>query len=643
MWRKYFIGLFVLIFLTSSGALVFLNLDQQNDLSSRASGGISSNKQLPLDKVSYSPETADWDAGGYDPSFLFHLKYDASVWSPPTPGDNIFWAKARGISVRLMRSDRLITRGIDSFLGSNFVSLKNTKVVKDVLAGWTVNETEYKFLNKKYLVEIWNSDKGASAIAVLNSIDDRVWVSLLLNGLVANNNLPKVMGATISKDDSARQVALVRPSVVMILAKYCNSLLATNMSSTSRLTNKIYNFCVWGSGTGFFVNSDGYIATNGHVLKYSETTVAQSAVGLGELKDLSTDLLAEAVKQLTGTYPDEAVLKQKVADIYGNKEQLAVMAGEVGKLAAAGSLQLGKPNYKYYIQLGKTPFKVDDKGEVALGADILEGKFVDADFGSYDPNTGFNGSDVALLKVEGKNFPGLMLGSIDNLSEGDNLQVIGYPGVVSGLGSTILDYSATTEPTITRGVVSAIKEAKGDRKKLIQTDATINKGNSGGPAINSDGVVVGIATYGLTPDSGGGNYNFLRDIGDLYKLMQKNNIVNLSGSTYDDWKAGLDNYWLSYFRYAVGDFNKVVTEYPVHPTVAKYLTDAGAKQGGVEDKTPRFTRAQRGVLMNISGGLMGISFIGGVGLWVWDAIEGRKRRGGGGVRVVQTIRPVETF
>jgi S1-C subfamily serine protease len=86
--------------------------------------------------------------------------------------------------------------------------------------------------------------------------------------------------------------------------------------------------------------------------------------------------------------------------------------------------------------------------------------------------------------------------------------LIGFPGIAMGSNSQLLDPSANAEPTFTRGVVSAFKQAKGNRKNLIQTDDSINHGNIGGPAISSDGRVVGLATYGLTPTEGGGNFNF---------------------------------------------------------------------------------------------------------------------------------------
>lgn len=98
-------------------------------------------------------------------------------------------------------------------------------------------------------------------------------------------------------------------------------------------------------------------------------------------------------------------------------------------------------------------------------------------------------SDVALIKIEANGLPVLPLGDSDALRVGDWVVAIGSPFGLSH--------------TFTMGVVSA----KGRRWKkamddFIQTDASINAGNSGGPLINLEGEVVGINTMILSPSGG---------------------------------------------------------------------------------------------------------------------------------------------
>ena len=96
--------------------------------------------------------------------------------------------------------------------------------------------------------------------------------------------------------------------------------------------------------------------------------------------------------------------------------------------------------------------------------------------------------DLAIMKIEGEeNFPTLKLGDSDKLQIGQTVIAIGNAlgefrntvsvGVISGLGRTV---TATGE-----GIVATIED-------VIQTDAAINRGNSGGPLLNLRGEVVGV-------------------------------------------------------------------------------------------------------------------------------------------------------
>lgn len=107
-------------------------------------------------------------------------------------------------------------------------------------------------------------------------------------------------------------------------------------------------------------------------------------------------------------------------------------------------------------------------------------------------------TDIALLKIDGKNLPYLRLGNSDDVIIGEWVIAFGNP---FGL------FDRNNKPTVTVGVVSTTNislQAQEGRsyRGMIQTDAAINAGNSGGPLVNSLGEVIGVNAVIFTPNQG---------------------------------------------------------------------------------------------------------------------------------------------
>jgi serine protease Do len=112
-----------------------------------------------------------------------------------------------------------------------------------------------------------------------------------------------------------------------------------------------------------------------------------------------------------------------------------------------------------------------------------------------------NASDICLLKIEGNDLPYVSLGNSDDIIIGEWVIALGNP---FGL------FELNDKPTVTVGVVSATGmnlDAINNRYYLnmIQTDASINGGNSGGPLVNSEGEVIGMNTLIFTSGGNTGN------------------------------------------------------------------------------------------------------------------------------------------
>lgn len=117
--------------------------------------------------------------------------------------------------------------------------------------------------------------------------------------------------------------------------------------------------------------------------------------------------------------------------------------------------------------------------------EFFSGKTLDAIVIGTDPNT-----DIALLKVESDEaLPFVPFGDSDAMRVGDWVMAVGNP-----LGQGF---------SVSAGIVSARNRAlTGTYDDYIQTDAAINRGNSGGPLFNMDGQVIGVNTAILSPNGG---------------------------------------------------------------------------------------------------------------------------------------------
>ena len=173
-------------------------------------------------------------------------------------------------------------------------------------------------------------------------------------------------------------------------------------------------------------------------------------------------------------------------------------------------------------------------------------------------------ADVALLKVAGENLPFLTFGSSDRVQVGEQVVAIGYP-------------LSSVTPSLTVGYVSAkdqVVGTDGSVTNMLQTDAAINSGNSGGPLFNSAGQVIGINTAKFSGFSSSG--------------------VSIEGMSFaipsDDIVGMIQD--LREYGYVTGAYLGVYVR-DVDSHVQMYGLPAGAY---VEEATPGFAAEKYGIL-----------------------------------------------
>ncbi len=121
-------------------------------------------------------------------------------------------------------------------------------------------------------------------------------------------------------------------------------------------------------------------------------------------------------------------------------------------------------------------------------------------------------SDLAVLKIDGTNFPYMALGNSDDVKLGQWCLAIGYP--------------LTLDVTVTAGIVSAkartlglnAAKSKSPVESYIQTDAAVNPGNSGGALVDTDGKLIGINSAIASPTGSYAGYSYAIPVNIVKKI-----------------------------------------------------------------------------------------------------------------------------
>src|SRR5712664_310094 len=250
----------------------------------------------------------------------------------------------------------------------------------------------------------------------------------------------------------------------------------------------ILGIALTGGVAGYAVARTTTTVSAGHVhasLKLADPSEGPSKMGfapivkevLPSVVNISSSKVVRAPNEFAQGMPDDPMFRQFFGKQFGRGPEVPKRRRQ----QSLGSGVIVSPEgyilTNNHVVDGATDVKVTLSDRRELKAKII----------GTDPKT-----DVAVLKLEGSNFPSITLGDFSKLQVGDYALAIGDP---FGVGQTV-----------TMGIVSA--KGRGnlgieDYEDFIQTDAPINPGNSGGALINDRGELVGINTAILSHGSGG--------------------------------------------------------------------------------------------------------------------------------------------
>lgn len=320
-----------------------------------------------------------------------------------------------------------------------------------------------------------------------------------------------------------------------------------------------YNVSSIALGSGFFISSNGYIATNAHVVSTTR----------------------------------EGEEKAKQALFY---QMLRQIAQQLGK-------ELTQENIRF-IDQHSTLVSFQKFHHVI----IPDGSSFPFELKQYGAPTGEStdqGKDVAIVKIEVKNAPVLKVGDSDRVQLQDHVTVIGYPGAADTFNSGILSQKSAFEASITDGKISARKTAASGAP-ILQTSASATHGNSGGPVLNDQNEVIGLLTFRGDTVNGQevSGFAFVVPSNTVMEYVKAAGATNQTGPTDLLFQEGLNYYWNDQYSSAIPKFEEVKRLFPQHSEVDGLIQSS--QQAKAEG------REKSSVSIWLVGGILGVLFFLGV-------------------------------
>ena len=381
-------------------------------------------------------------------------------------------------------------------------------------------------------------------------------VCLTLLGVAGNSPTAYadgIPGGNVS-DPAVRAVDIAKPAVVRIITMLNGQLIVHFTSPAIRDVtfpqgSSGYQLALSGSGT--FITSNGDILTADHVVNPPQQDLDQ--------------FLQQQAAQDVATYMNQVL-----------KANPPVTTDQVTAQLASGQLrsntQYSAPQSRVYLSTAYTgPLNVTDIQNVPSN--------LYATVDRIEKQSAFNDKDVAIIHVSNMNDMAMVqLGDSTSVQQQDNLTIIGFPGNGDIAGNSATDLLT---PSVNKVFVSSIKTTNSGAS-VIQVGGNVEHGDSGGPALNNQGTIVGIVSFGAA--SGQGNTSFLQASSSASALVQSLGLNTTPGPFQKAWNQAFTDYSSNipgHWHKAQVEFDQIATKYPQFKAIQPYL-DYATTQAKIE-------------------------------------------------------------
>jgi S1-C subfamily serine protease len=336
---------------------------------------------------------------------------------------------------------------------------------------------------------------------------------------------------------------------------FCKSIDQYMMKGTKSVSKDLNTTMV---GSGFIITPDGYVVTNAHVVDENDESTKQSFA-----QQAFQEILEKDAKEIEGSMGRKLTEEEGKALTDANSWYFS-QTMEVGDISTEFSVVFGITGAKGKIVPMVIPAKLVTKG---------------------DP---IPGKDVAILKLQGKHtYPTIRIGDDKSMRVGDQIYVLGYPAVATF--HPLISEESVSEASLTRGLVSAKKNMK-DGWEVLQIDAAITHGNSGGPVMNEQGEVIGLATFGSIDYQRNAEVqgmNFIVPATILEEFIEKGKIYPKMSNISMVYEEAMDMYDDGRYKKALEKFDEVKDMNKSFPFIDQYLANTKRNIDKGLDKEPK--------------------------------------------------------
>ena len=311
-------------------------------------------------------------------------------------------------------------------------------------------------------------------------------------------------------------------------------------------------------GSGFIITPDGYVITNAHVVDENDDDTRKNFA-----QQAFQEILDDDVKSL------EESMGRKMTE------------EETKALTDANS---------WYFSQTLQVSKIEKEFNVIFGISGDKGKIVPMTIPARLVVKGnpIPGKDVAILKLTEKHtYPTIRIGDDKAMRVGDQVYVLGYPAVATF--HPLISAESISEASLTRGLVSAKKNMK-DGWEVLQIDAAITHGNSGGPVMNDRGEVIGLATFGSIDEQRKQEVqgmNFIVPATIVEEYIDKAKVEPAMSDISLAYEAAMDLFDKARYKKALLKFEEVKEMNRSFPFIDKYIADTKRNIDKGLDKEPK--------------------------------------------------------